>query len=60
MQVSKAIKPTGVRFIPDVKDFFKSEAMCGGRSFNSEIMQILKDEMESRIEKRKQKQAAQK
>ena len=58
MQVSKAIKPTGVRFIPDVKDFFKSEAMCGGRSFNSEIMQALKNEMECRIEKRKESKAA--
>jgi hypothetical protein len=58
MQVSKAIKPIGVRFIPDVKDFFKSEAACRGRSFNSEIMQVLKDEMDARISKRKQSKAA--
>lgn len=58
MIVSRDVKPKTVRFPKDIEDFFIQEAFDEGRSFNSEVMQALKNEMESRIEKRKQKQAA--
>ena len=58
MLVSRDTKPTSLRFVSDIKKFFKEEANSSGRSFNSEVMQALKNEMESRIEKKKQKQAA--
>ncbi|MDD2341419.1 MAG: Arc family DNA-binding protein [Tolumonas sp.] len=58
MQVSRDTRPTSLRFVSDIRNFFKEEANSCGRSFNSEIMQALKNEMESRIEKKKQKQAA--
>lgn len=54
MQVSRDTKPTSLRFIGEIREFFKKEAGLHGRSFNSEVMQALKHEMEYRIEKQKQ------
>lgn len=58
MKVPRGTMPTGIRFIPEIKSFYMEEAVKNGRSFNSEIMQALKNEMECRIEKRKESKAA--
>ncbi|WP_161632464.1 hypothetical protein [Tolumonas lignilytica] len=58
MIVSRNVKPKTVRFPKDIEDFFIQEAFDEGRSFNSEVMRVLKNEMEARIEKKKQKHAA--
>ena len=44
----KHIPPTGVRMPPEMKEFFKEEAKQHDRSFNSEIVNILKQVMEER------------
>ena len=47
-----------MRFPDEIKEFFINEAEENGRSFNSEVMHVLKETMNARIEKQKQKQAA--
>lgn len=46
-----------MRFPDEIKEFFVNEAAENGRSFNSEIMQALKEVMNARIEKQKRKEA---
>lgn len=46
MLVPHNTNPTGVRFPPEIKDFFKDMARRHGRSFNSEIIQTLKEKMD--------------
>lgn len=58
MIVSRDVKPKTVRFPKEIEDFFIQEALEEGRSFNSEVMRVLKSEMEYRVEKKKQNQAA--
>lgn len=58
MKVPRGTAPTGIRFAPEIKDFYLTQAAKNGRSLNSEIMQALKEAMSARIETDKQKQAA--
>lgn len=57
MKVSREVTPKTMRFPDEIKEFFVNEAAENGRSFNSEIMQALKEVMNARIEKQKRKEA---
>lgn len=52
MIVARDIKPKTMRFPKDIQDFFLQEAAENGRSFNSEVMQALKEKMDERKSKK--------
>ena len=52
MIVARDIKPKTMRFPKDIQDFFLQEAVENGRSFNSEVMQALKEKMDERKNKK--------
>lgn len=54
MIVTRNVNPKTLRFPKEIEDFFVKESLENGRSFNSEVMQVLKHEMELRIDKQKQ------